>query len=59
LRRSEWSPSRLATIAIGLVAITSSFAIVLALKSKSFDMLYTGAPVEMAAKSVETLEADK
>jgi peptidoglycan/LPS O-acetylase OafA/YrhL len=59
LRSAQWSRSRLATIALGILAITLAFSIVLALRLNAFGSLYTGAGVELAAKGVETLEQDK
>jgi peptidoglycan/LPS O-acetylase OafA/YrhL len=55
LRRANWSRFRLATIGYGLTAAGCAAGVVLFLKFGADGKLYTGAPVQMAAKGVNTL----
>ena len=56
LRRVPWSKRKLGTLAYGLIAVGCSAGAINYLKKGAF---YTGTPVKMAAKGVETLMDDK
>jgi hypothetical protein len=60
LRHAEWSTSKLMTIRFGMIAaLCSAGLIFIILKSGIRDMLYTGTPVQLAAKGLESLKDDK
>jgi peptidoglycan/LPS O-acetylase OafA/YrhL len=59
LRRAEWSTSKLVTIGFGMIAVVCSAGMIIVLKSGLGGMLYTGAPLQLAARGVASLMDDK
>ena len=60
LRHAEWSPTKPMTIGIGMIVVLcSASGVFVILKSGMRGMLYTGTPVQLAAKGGHSLMDDK
>ncbi len=59
LRHLSWAPNNIATLAISGILIAVSAGALYGLKGHRFGILFTGLPVDMAAKGVNSLRDDK